>query len=126
MEQTPQTLVRMGKSTLLGLGIALICALITAFLFSALLALGFSDKLLPLLTHLSTLLSAVAGGMISGLKGKENGLLLGLCTGVAFGLVHCLLTVFFGDWTLSFLPYLALELPGGVLGGILGVNLRKT
>lgn len=125
MEQTPQTLFRMGKSTLLGLGIALACALVTAFLFSALLTLGVSDKLLPLLTHLSVLLSTVAGGLIAGLKGKENGLLLGLCTGVAFGLFHCLLTVFFGDWTLSFLPYLALELPGGVLGGILGVNLRK-
>ncbi len=126
MEQSPNTLSRLGKSTLLGLGVALLCGVVTALLFSGLLALGVPNGVLPLMTHLSVLLSTVAGGCISGLSGKENGLLLGLCTGAAFGILHSLAILFFGEFSLSALLYLAMELPGGMLGGILGVNLRRT
>ena len=126
MEQTPTTLARMGKATLLGLGAALLCTLLFALLFSALFTLGLPKGILPLFTHLTVFFSAVAGGILSGLCGNKNGLIFGLCLGAAFGIVHCLATVLFGALSASFLTYLSIEILGGVAGGVWGVNLRKT
>ncbi len=125
MEQTQNTLFRMGKGTLLGLAAALVCGALMTLLFSGLLALGLPNGIIPLFAHLAVLLAGVGGGTVAGLKGKANGLLLGLCTGLAFGLIHFLATLLFGEVSLAFLTYLLAEALGGVLGGILGVNLRK-
>ena len=126
MEQTAScSWVRVAKGTLLGLAASFLSALLLTVLFSALLALGIPNGILPLFAHLTLLLAAVAGGFAAGRKGKEKGLLLGLCTAAAFLLIHLLITALFGDLSPSFLTYGAAELLGGVLGVILGVNLRK-
>ena len=123
----PQTglWIKTVKSVLLGLGIALITALILTFAFSALLALGVPDGWLPCFSHLTVLLGALTGGFFGGIKGKERGLVTGSLTGIGLFLLHLLFTVLWGDPSLSLLSFLAAEVLGGALGGILGVNLRK-
>ncbi|MBO5249049.1 MAG: TIGR04086 family membrane protein [Clostridia bacterium] len=126
MEQTSSAPMRTLKGALLGLCAALLCAVLLTFLFSALLALGVPDGSIPFFAILTVFLAAVGGGLAAGIKGKNNGLLLGLCTGIALGLTHLLATVVFGGFTLFFLAYFAAETLGGMLGGILGVNLRRS
>lgn len=115
----------MAKSTLLGLAASILSALLLTVLFSALLALGIPNGVLPLFAHLTLLFAAVAGGFLAGRKGKERGIVLGLCSAASFVLIHLLITALFGDLSLSFLTYGLAEVLGGCLGGILGVNLRK-
>ena len=125
MEQGADFFPRLGEGILLGALASLVSAVLFAFLFAALLAMGVPDGALPFFAHLTVLLSGAAGGLLSGVKGKERGLLLGLCTGAALFLVHLLLTVILGDLSLSLLTYCVAEVGGGALGGILGVNLRR-
>lgn len=125
MEQTSTAILRVAKGALLGLCVALCAAVLLALLFSALLTFGVPDGVIPFFAHLTVLLAAVGGGAAAGIKGKANGLILGLCSGGSLSLVHLLATVIFGGLSLSFLTYLAAEIMGGVLGGILGVNLRR-
>ncbi len=126
MEQTSAVLLRVAKGALLGLCVALGSALLLTLLFSALLALGIPDGVIPFFAHLTVLFAALGGGLAAGIKGKENGLMLGLSTGIALFLLHLLLSALFGEISLSLLTYLAAEVLGGALGGILGVNLRRT
>ena len=125
MEQGANVFSRLWKSVLLGVLASLLSATLFAFLFTALLAAGVPEGALPFFAHLTVLLGATAGGLLAAVKGKERGLLLGLCTGAALFSVHLLLTAILGDLSLSLLTYCAVEVAGGALGGILGVNLRR-
>ncbi len=125
MEQEASVFPRLGKSVLLGGAAALLSATLFAFLFTALLAAGVPDGAIPLFAHLTVLLGATVGGLLAAVKGKERGLLLGLCAGAELFLVHLILTAILGHLSLSLLTYCAVEVAGGALGGILGVNLRR-
>ncbi len=125
MEQSSARLVRTAKGALLGLCVALAAAVLLTFFFSALLTLGVPEGIVPFFAHLTVLLAAAGGGMAAGIKGKTNGLLSGLFTAAALFLLHFLGAVLFGEISLSFLTYLGAEVLGGILGGILGVNLRR-
>lgn len=127
MERTlnPPSLLRWLKPLLFGLIPALGCAMLFTLLFTLLLTLGVPDGWIPFFAHASVLLGAAAGGLLAGLKGREQGLLLGVITGTALFAVHFLLMFFFGGFSLACLTYALAEILGGAFGGILGVNLRK-
>lgn len=119
-------ILRIWKGVLLGLAVSLGAAALLTLFFSLLLVWGVPDGWIPFFAHLTVLLAAIVGGMAAGWKGKANGLLSGLCAGLGLFLVHLLLTGIFGDLSLSCLTFLLCEGMGGVLGGIFGVNLRRT
>ena len=121
----PPSLLRWLKPLLFGLVPAMGCAMLFTLLFTLLLTLGVPDGWIPFFAHASVLLGAVAGGLSAGLKGREQGLLLGCITGIALFAVHFLLMLFLGGLSLACLTYALAETLGGALGGILGVNLRK-
>ena len=127
MERTlnPPSLLRWLKPLLFGLIPALGCAVLFTLLFTFLLTLGVPDGWIPFFAHCSVLLAAVAGGLLAGLKGREQGLLLGCAVGISLFAVHFLLMLFCGGLSLACLTYALVEVLGGALGGILGVNLRK-
>ncbi len=125
MEQTAPLFIRTLKSLLLGLLLALGGAGLLMFLFAALLSLGIPDGFLPFFAHTAMLLAGVIGGIGAGIKRGDKGLLMGAATGIALFVLHLGVTLLWGSVSLSCLTYLAMELMGGCLGGILGVNLRK-
>ena len=127
MERTfnPPSLLRWLKPLLFGLIPALGCAVLFTLLFTLCLTFGVADGWIPFFAHLAVLLAAVTGGLLAGLKGREQGLLLGCATGLALFAVHFLLMLCFGSLSLVCLTYAPAEVLGGALGGVLGVNLRK-
>lgn len=126
MEQTPIAPIRVAKVTLFGFIVSICTAVVLTLLFSALLALGVPDGWVPFFTYLTVFFAVGCGGLLAGMKGKSRGLLFGLCTAVAFFLLHLLSSALFGEITVSLLIYFITELVGGIVGGILGVNLRKS
>ncbi len=114
------------KGTLWGSLIALPAALVFALLFAALLTAGVPKGFIPLFAHTVVLFAATAGGFTAGWKEKSNGLVSGLCTGLVLFLLHLAVTLCFGSPSLSLLSFGLAEGLGGTLGGIMGVNLRKT
>lgn len=94
-------------------------------LFSALLAFGVPDGWIACFTCLSVLLGSVLGGWFAGLRSGEQGLAVGLATGLCLFLLHGLVTLCVGGVSLSLLGFFAAETLGGMLGGILGVNTRR-
>ena len=59
------------------------------------------------------------------MKSKERGLVMGALAGGTVVLLHGILSLLWGEVSFSLLSFGALELMGGTLGGIFGVNLRK-
>ena len=113
------------KGTLMGVAAAAVGITALIFAFAGLLALGVPDGTVPLFTHLSVLLGTAAGGLIGGINTKEKGILTGLLVGGGIAVIHLALTACFGDFSLGALTYPAVEIPGGILGGIWGVNLGR-
>ncbi len=126
MEQASIFPIRVAKVTLFGFIVSVCTAVLLTLLFSALLALGVPDGWIPFFTYLTVFLAVGCGGIFAGMKGKSRGFLFGLCTVVAFFLLHLLSSVLFGEVTLSLLFYFVTEAVGGIAGGILGVNLRRS
>ena len=113
------------KCLSLGLGAALGGALLLILLSAALLAFGLPDGWIPFFAHLTALCSALCGGFCAGMKSKERGLVMGALAGGTVVLLHGILSLLWGEVSFSLLSFGALELMGGTLGGIFGVNLRK-
>ena len=113
------------KSVPLGSAVAVGTAAVFTLLFSALLTWGVPDGWLPFFSLFTVFAAAVSGGVTAGIKGKARGLLLGSFTGIGLFLIHLLLILFFGTLSPSVWFFLAAEMSGGTVGGILGVNLRR-
>lgn len=76
-------------------------------------------------TLIVSLIALFSGGLVAGVKGKENGLLLGICTGIGFTL-FILLYQYLGHnsgFSTGQMIHHGGFLLAALLGGVLGVNV---
>ena len=125
MEKTAPFWSRIFKCLVWGLAVAVGGAFGMLLLCAALLSLGLPDGWIPFFAHFSVLAASLGGGLVAGKKRGEGGILIGGLTGGGVLLLHLAVTLLWGEASLSCLSFGALELMGGTLGGIFGVNLRR-
>lgn len=119
-----------------GLWLCLIRGLAVAFAITCILFIGFgilltytalSEDLLPVISLVSTALSAAAAGWDWASCMKKRGLFWGMAAGAAYAVLLFLVTGLAGSGfslELSGVMTLVVALAGGGIGGILGVNRK--
>lgn len=117
------------KAVLYGWIATLILLLFTAFILA--LIVRFSSISESTLSYLSIVLGffiLFAGGLIAGLKGKANGLVIGLFTGGGFTLLTLLVQYLGYDQLFSLKQWIyhILYIFIAIVGSILGVNFSHT
>ena len=102
---------------------------LTAIVFMVLaIALTYTDMsegLIPLISSVTTAVSCLLGGIISGRGIKSRGLLCGVISAVFYILVMLLIGIFAKSGEslgIASIPVIIMALGAGALGGILGVN----
>lgn len=114
------------KYLLIGTAVGLIAAGIFSLVFSCLMPMSFMpESMLTVLVCLAAFLGAFVSGFVSLRLIGASGLVNGLFSGLIFCAVHLVATVIAGGGFSSPVVWicLALELIGGILGGIVSVNL---
>ena len=119
------------KYVLIGAGFAVVISLIM-FMVVALIMTGDSmpDSSIQVLGPAAGLISVFIGGFVAALKNKKSGMLTGVFTGLAVFAVLFVLSMIFrnGDtefFSLKTLLTLISILLAGMLGGVVGVNIKR-
>ncbi|RYL94705.1 TIGR04086 family membrane protein [Sporolactobacillus sp. Y61] len=109
-----------------GIATSIIIVLASAFLLASLLRFtSFAETSGTVLPVVISITALFIGGVISGSKLKERGLLIGAVT----GLFYCLFSLFFQYLGLDHWPglmqyvYFLANIASAAIGGIVGVNL---
>lgn len=111
-----------------GLGFGLAVSLIFLVLFSVIISsASVSQSTITVMSFISMILGSFVGGFKTARLLKQNGLVMGIITGVCLFLVMLVLSLFFVREQISILilvkGFVVLLCSG--LGGILGVNYRR-
>ena len=119
------------KYVLIGAGFAVVISL-SLFMVVALIMTGDSmpDSSIQVLGPAAGLISVFIGGFVAALKNKKSGMLTGVFTGLAVFAVLFVLSMIFrnGDtefFSLKTLLTLISILLAGMLGGVVGVNIKR-
>jgi len=112
------------SSSLIGMVIIILCLLLFSILITKFDA---PEIMVTIMSSLALCIGAYSGGYISSKRRRQNGLLMGIISGI---LIYCLILIvglIFAKTAISFgiLSKLILTLICGAIGGIFGVNSRK-
>lgn len=111
-----------------GIGISIIITLILLFVFSLLLTYtNISENTIPAVVIVITGISILIGSSIINLKIKKNGIINGAIIGGSYILIlYVISSILSGSYALT-VPAIIMIIVGlvtGMLGGIIGVNLK--
>ncbi len=117
-----------GITILKGVGIAFILTLVLVFIYSAILTYtNISESTIFPVVLFITALSILIGSSVSTIKIKKNGII----NGGAIGLIYILLLYLISSFVstgfgvnVSSLAIIGASILGGMLGGIVGVNIK--
>ncbi|WP_186576516.1 TIGR04086 family membrane protein [Aquibacillus kalidii] len=120
----------MAKSRLIALAYGWVAIFVIMFFASLILSLllrftSLGSSTLNWTTLVVSLIALFSGGLISGLKGKEKGWILGACTGIGFTII-VLLYQYLGystGFSTTQMIYHGGFLIVALIGGVLGVNM---
>ncbi|MGD9677276.1 MAG: TIGR04086 family membrane protein [Vulcanibacillus sp.] len=110
---------------LIGLTYTIVLVIIATFIFAFIIYFtALSDNNISILSLVSTTLSVMIGGFISGKKAGKKGWLYGGTIGFIYAIILGIITflAFNVNIDLRYLVLLAISTFSGALGGILGVN----
>ncbi|MEQ6375799.1 TIGR04086 family membrane protein [Bacillaceae bacterium S4-13-58] len=118
---------KQGVALLYGWVSILLVMLVSSFIFA--LILRFTDlggKSTEAITWVLGVLALVIGGIVTGLKGKEKGWLLGLLTGAGFIFITILLQYlgYNQSYSLNQVWLHVTYLFAGLVGGVIGVQIN--
>lgn len=111
-----------------GIGISIIITLILLFVFSLLLTYtNISENTIPAVVIVITGISILIGSSVINLKIKKNGIINGAIVGGSYILtLYVISSILSGSFALT-VPAIIMIIVGfvtGMLGGIIGVNLK--
>ena len=111
------------SSSLIGIVLILICLLLFSFFMTKFDA---PEPLVSVMSSLALCIGAYVGGYISSKKRRQNGLLMGVVTGI---IIYCIIffaCIIFAKSSISFgfLTKLIMTLICAAIGGIIGVNSK--
>lgn len=117
------------KALLISVGISVALGILLLALTA--LALGkagiLPKEIIPVITTLIGCAAVFSGALCASIYAKENGILLGLFTGIACSICMAVVSVlvFKNDFNIASAGKLAAFLLSGAIGGILGVNRKS-
>lgn len=111
------------SSSLIGIVIVLLCLLLFSFIMTKFDA---PEPMVSVMSSLALCIGAYSGGYIASKKRRQNGLLIGVITGIIIYCVVFFAGVFFAksSITFSFLSKMIMTLICAAVGGVIGVNSR--
>ncbi len=112
------------SSSFAGILVVIVCLLAFSILMTKFDA---PEAMVSVMSSLALCIGAYSGGYIASRKRRQNGLILGLMTGI---LIYCLILaigLLFAKTsvTLTFFSKLVMTIVCGAIGGIIGVNSKK-
>lgn len=106
----------------------IIMLLISSFLLALIIRFSaIAELTIAYISLIAGFITLLIGGIVAGIKGKENGLLIGLFTGIGFTLITFLIQYLGYDSVFSFkqMMYHLGYIVSAVLGSIIGVNFAS-
>lgn len=125
----PQNFARTLKKLLFGLLIGLVSSLVIILIFSIVMTMkDIPQGFVPTLSAIAVAVGGLAGGFTCAKLMKKSGLVVGIISGIILYAVLLLTGLAFGSKgvDLSTLIKLVIAVVCGGMGGIMGVNTRKS
>ncbi len=112
-----------------GIIISILITLIGLLVFSIILTnFDIQENIISPVVLIVTACSIIIGSIISSVKIKNKGILNGgIVGGIYILTIYILSSIFLGDFSLNFYSFIMIGIAilTGMLGGIIGVNLKK-
>jgi len=112
------------SSSFVGILVIIVCL----FAFSILMTkFDAPEAMVSFMSSLALCIGAYSGGYIASKRRRQNGLLMGIVTGIAIYFLILVVGLIFAksSITFGFFSKLILTLICGAIGGIVGINSRK-
>lgn len=111
-----------------GLTMCLILTVIALIVLALILKFtSLSESKLPMFNNLIIIISVAIGSIYASGKSKENGWLIGALIGLIYYIFILILNILFikdVSFTLLIIPKLVMSTFAGVIGGIIGINIK--